>query len=283
MLKKTYIVMIVCALTLGLTGSGCRRGKNNNNGPDENGGTTTKPKYKSNGDEGTVSGKISFQGPPPAPRKLDMNAEPPCAQKNPNAVSEEVIANNGYLQNVFVYVKGGPADRNSFDPPSEPVILDQSGCRYLPHVLGIMTQQTLRITNSDPVNHNIHPTPRVNPEWNESQGPGAAPKEKQFNRPETLVPVKCNIHPWMKAHIGVLAHPFHAVSGADGSYKIQGVPPGDYTLVSWHEKYGEKTEKIKVDPKGTVTKDFSFAEKQAYMPTSLRVEPALVLACCSGH
>lgn len=282
MLKKVYVIMIVCGLALGLAGAGCRKkgGDENGNG---NGDGTAKPKYRSNGDEGTVSGKIAFEGTPPKARPLDMGAEPSCAQKNPNAATEEVIVSNGSLQNVFVYLQGGPAGRYSFDVPSEPVTLDQSGCRYNPHVMGVMAQQTLKITNSDPVNHNIHPTPKTNPEWNESQGPGAAPKEKQFNRPETLIPVKCNIHPWMKAHIGVLPHPFYAVSGSDGTYKIAQVPPGDYTLVAWHEKYGQKTEKVKVDAKGTVTKDFAFSEGQAYVPTSLKVQPALVLSCCSGH
>lgn len=280
MLKKTYVILIVCGLMLGVGSAGCRRGSKVDNGPEED---TGKPKYRSSGDEGTVSGKIAFQGPPPTPRKIDMGAEPSCAQKNPNAVSEEVLVKDGSLENVFVYLQGGPAGRFTFDVPSTPVTLDQSGCHYVPHVMGIMTQQTLKIVNSDPVNHNVHPTPRVNPEWNESQGPGTDPKEKKFNRQETLVPIKCNIHPWMKAHIGVLPHPFYAVSGEDGTYRIANVPPGDYTLIAWHEKYGEKSEKVKVDAKGAVTKDFTFSEGQAYVPTSLKVEPALLLPCCSGH
>jgi hypothetical protein len=172
--------------------------------------------------------------------------------------SEEVlVSGDGGLRNAFVYVKAGLPDRQ-WPAPAEPAKLDQKGCIYNPHVLGVMVGQEIEISNSDPTNHNIHPLPKVNREWNESQAPGSDPRRKSFPREEIMMPVKCNVHPWMRTYINVVSHPFFAVSGDDGSFTIKGLPPGEYTLEAVHEKLGTQEFKVKVGAKETGKADFTF-------------------------
>jgi plastocyanin len=154
-------------------------------------------------------------------------------------------------------VKDGLGSRN-FESPTAAVTIDQKGCRYHPHVLGVMTGQTVEIRNDDPTTHNIHPTPKDNREWNESQPAQAAPLSKSFAREEIMLPVKCNQHPWMKMYINVVKNPFFAVTDKDGKYEIKGLPPGDYTLAFVHEKLGEQVQKVTVAPKDNKTVDTSF-------------------------
>lgn len=279
MMKRTAL-MITLFLAVSLIG-GCKKPAEEEAA--EETAAPAKPLYKSDGNEGTITGKISFVGEPPPPRKIDMKADAQCAVHNPNAVYENVVVKDGKLANVFVYLKGGGAvDNYSFETPSAEVTLDQKGCIYHPRVLGIQVNQTLAVTNSDPTTHNIHPRPKNNRDWNKSQAPNAPPIKEKFSRPETLIHVKCDIHPWMSAYIGVLPHPFFAVSGEDGSYTIKGVPPGTYKLVAWHEEYGEQSFDITVGAKETKTQDFSFSPKKAYAPTSLRTT-TLVLPYLGGH
>jgi plastocyanin len=238
--------------------------------------------YQPTGDEGTIVGVVNFTGQPPQRRRIQMDADPVCAQRNPNALSEEVIVNNGKLQNVFVYVKSG-LEKYAFSVPSEEVVLDQNGCMYRPRVLGVMAGQNVKIITSDPTNHNVHPTPKNNPEWNINQPPGSDPIIRSFPRPEVMIPVKCNQHPWMRAYIGVLRHPFHAVSKEDGSFEIKGLPPGEYEIEAWHERYGAQVAKVTVGAKETKSVEFTYAAGQAYRPGSLRLMPALTLPCCGGE
>jgi plastocyanin len=158
---------------------------------------------------------------------------------------------------VFVYVKEGLGTR-TFDAPKDVVTLDQSGCKYHPHVIGVMAGQTIKIVNSDPTTHNIHPTPKDNREWNESQPPQAAPLEKTFAREEIMLPVKCNQHPWMRMFVNVVKTPFYAVTGPDGKFEIKGLPPGDYTLAFVQEKMGEQTVKVTLAAKDTKAVDMTF-------------------------
>jgi hypothetical protein len=275
MLKKiAFSSALLTVSALLIAGCGPNKGGGNDNGP-ANAGKTA---YQSAGDEGTLTGKIIFTGTAPTPKTIDMGQDAVCASSAPDKTTEDVVVKDGKLANVFVYVKsGGAVDKYSFTPPSTAVDLDQKGCRYHPHVMGVMTKQNVKIINSDNTTHNIHPQPNNNPEFNQSQTAGQAPFEKSFARAETLIPVKCNQHPWMKCYIGVLPHPFYAISSADGSYTIPNLPPGDYTIVAWHEKYGEQTQKVTVGAKETKTQDFTFIATTAYAPTSLKVEPALVL------
>jgi len=208
----------------------------------------------------TVTGKVSFSGAKPAMRNIDMSANPACARAHAGAPphSEEVVVNdNNTLKNVFVWVKAGVPDQQ-WPVPSTPVELDQKGCMYGPHVIGVMARQNIRILNTDPTNHNIHPLPKINQEWNESQPPNGEAKLKNFAREEVMIPVKCNVHPWMRSYIGVVNHPFFAVTGDDGSFTIKGLPPGKYTVEAWHEKYGTQDTEVTVAPKDSKTVDFNF-------------------------
>jgi plastocyanin len=202
----------------------------------------------------TVGGTVKFDGPAPKPAKIDMSQDPNCQGSN---TAENVVVAGGHLANVFVYVKEGLGNR-TFDVPKEAVTLTQSGCRYHPHVLGVMAGQTIKIVNSDPTTHNIHPTPKDNREWNESQATQAPPIEKNFAREEILLPVKCNQHPWMKMFVNVTKSPFYAVSGPDGKFEIKGLPPGDYTLAFVHEKLGEQTQKVTLAAKDSKVVEVTF-------------------------
>jgi len=204
---------------------------------------------------GTVTGVVNFKGSVPKMKPLDMTADPGCPTGPQPA--EVVVANAGKLANVFVYVKEGLPQGN-FAVPGELVVLDQKGCRYNPHMLGIMVGQPLKITNTDTADHNIHDMPSNNPPFNESQSPTDKPVTKKFANTEMMIPVQCNQHPWMRAYINVMQHPYFAVSAPDGSFEIKNLPPGEYTLAAVHEKFGEQTMKVKVGPKDTVKAPFSF-------------------------
>jgi plastocyanin len=202
----------------------------------------------------TVNGTVKFDGTAPKASKIDMSQDPGCKGTNE---AENVVVTGGDLANVFVYVKDGLGNR-TFDVPKDPVVLDQKGCQYHPHVLGVIAGQTVQIKNDDPTTHNIHPTPKDNREWNESQPPSSPAIEKNFAREEIMLPVKCNQHPWMKMYINVVKSPFFAVTGKDGKYEIKGLPPGDYTIAFVHEKLGEQDQKVTVAAKDTKTVDQSF-------------------------
>jgi plastocyanin len=182
-----------------------------------------------------------------------MSNDPACHGQNR---AETVIVTNGKLANVFVYVKEGLGNR-AFPAP-RPVTVEQTNCRYQPHVVGLQTGQTLRFLNGDTTNHNIHAMAEKNEGWNHSQMSGAPPLDSTFSNPEIMLPIKCNQHPWMKMYANVVPHPFFAVTAADGSYAIHGLPPGDYTLGFVHEKFGERTVKISLQPRQQATIDATF-------------------------
>jgi plastocyanin len=242
--------------------------------------------YKTTGNEGTITGKVTFDGATaPESKTIDMAADGACAAKNPNAVAEDIVVKNGAVEYVFVYIKDGQTtegakklDSFKWDAPAE-AKLDQNGCHYVPHVIGVQVGQKLNVTNSDPTTHNVNVQPKNNDPFNQAQGPSAAPITATFKRAEILIPVKCNQHPWMKSWIGVLKHPFFAVTKEDGTFEIKNVPPGTYTLEAWHEKFGTKTAQIKVDSKGTVTQEFKMGATTASSPQSggLQVLPAIDL------
>jgi hypothetical protein len=177
----------------------------------------------------TVSGTVKFDGTAPKAAKIDMSQDPGCKGANE---AENVVVSGGNLANVFVYVKDGLGTR-TFDVPKDPVVLEQQGCQYHPHVLGVMAGQTV-------------------------QPPQAPAIEKNFAREEIMLPVKCNQHPWMKMYINVVKSPFYAVTGKDGKYTITGLPPGDYTIAFVQEKLGEQDQKVTVAAKESKTVDQSF-------------------------
>lgn len=219
------------------------------------------PQAASAGSSGTgqITGRVGFEGTKPALASIDMSKDPVCAPRNkgPVRVQDGEVNANGTLPNVFVYVKSG-AEKYSGAPPAGPVILDQRGCMYYPHVLGIMVGQKLEVVSSDPTTHNVHPVPRQNQEWNQSQPPGAPPIIKTFVHPEVMIPVKCNQHPWMKAYIGVTSNPFYAVTGSDGRFTIKGLPSGEYTLQAWTATFGAQNQKVTVPSTGPATAEFTF-------------------------
>jgi plastocyanin len=207
---------------------------------------------------GSVTGKISFQGAAPERKQVKMDADPKCAAANPQGRLGEVFVINGdALQNVFVYVKDGLGDKK-FDLPAEAVVIDQNGCMYSPHVLGAMVGQTLEIRNSDATLHNVHSLPKNSPQFNSAMPMKGMTIKKKFGAAEVMVKIKCDVHPWMSAYIGVLDHPFYAVSGADGTFKINNLPAGTYTIEAWHESLGSQTTSVTVAEGGAATADFAF-------------------------
>ena len=207
----------------------------------------------------TITGKVTFSGEKPASKAISMDAVPACANQYKGTIpADDTIVNpNATLKNVFVYVKAGLPARQ-WPAPATPVSLDQKGCIYTPRVLGIMTGQDLEISNNDPSMHNVHPMPKNNKEWNTSQAPKGEKIVKQFDKEDIMIPFKCNVHPWMRAYVGVVSHPFFAVTGDDGSFTLKGLPPGDYTLAAWHEKLGTQEIKVSVAAKESKAADFAF-------------------------
>lgn len=211
----------------------------------------------------TVTGRVKFTGAKPTNPAIDMSEEPQCKSKyqtSPRA--ETVVVNaNGTLANVFVYVKSGlPADAK-YPAPTTPVVIDQDGCRYTPHVFGIQVGQPLEIRNSDPLLHNIKAKATKNRGFNISQPRAGLKTTRTFNAAEVTVALECNVHGWMQAYAGVVPHPFYAVTGADGSFSIKGLPAGTYTLEAWHEKYGTQTATVTVAGTESKTAEFTFAAK----------------------
>ncbi len=207
----------------------------------------------------TVSGKVVFDGTPPERKKVRMSAEPVCDQAHGDgALSEDLIVNaDGTLRNVVVYVSKGLEGR-SFPPPAEPVVLDQRDCLYLPHVLVAQVGQKVRFRNGDTVTHNIHGLARKNDEFNFGQIAGQT-DDRSFGIAEIPVRIKCDTHPWMNSFLVVLPHPYHAVTGDDGSFRISGLPPGDYEISAWHEEFAQgKTEKVTLGAKEQKEIMFSF-------------------------
>lgn len=209
-------------------------------------------------DAATLTGNIKFAAAPPAMGTIPMGADPYCqSQHSTPAKDEEVVVGpGGELANVFVYIKD---IKGSFAPPSKAEVLDQKGCQYFPHVHGVMVGQPLEIKNSDSTLHNVHAMPEVNSQFNEGQPVQGMVATKKFDKAE-LKPfrIKCDVHGWMKSWLAVMPHPYFAVSAMNGSYSIPNLPPGQYTIVAWHEKYGQQEQQITVGAKESKAVDFTF-------------------------
>ena len=209
---------------------------------------------------GSVSGIVRYAGAKVNAVVIDMDQDPECVrlyQETPKREETVVVNADGTLANVFLYLKSG-LEGKSFESPKTPVTIDQKGCWFQPRVIGMQTGQSLQVTNSDPVTHNIHPMAQVNREWNHSQAPQETPILRRFAKPELMIPVKCNVHKWMRAWVGVLDHPYFSVTGNDGSFELKNIPAGTYTVAAWHEKLGLREETVTIVAGGKQSVKFSF-------------------------
>jgi plastocyanin len=211
---------------------------------------------------GAVSGRVLFKGHASMPKPMSMRQDPACAVESEEQIySEEVVLNSDRtLANVFVYIKEGLAQRQ-YAAPVEPKILDQHHCRYSPHVFGIQVGQTLKILNSDPTFHNVHAAAKNNKPFNLGMSKVEKVKTRTFHRAEVMIPLHCNVHPWMSAYVGVVDHPFYSVTDSTGSFKLQAVPPGEYVLAAWHEVFGSLEQKIKLADNESKSVDFIFTRR----------------------
>jgi len=209
---------------------------------------------------GRVSGTIKFTGEAPAAEALDIASDPVCTGLHPSGLSRQLIhGEGGGLADVFVQLTGVPDGK--YEAPSTPVVLDQVGCTYVPHVFGVMEKQDIKIVNSDDTLHNIHPTPAVNREFNVGMPTKGMEITKSFKKAEDAFPIKCDVHTWMKAWCVVMEHPYFAVSDAHGAFAIDtaNLPDGEYGVKAWHESLGVKEGKVKVEG-GAATFDLTFAK-----------------------
>ena len=209
----------------------------------------------------TVTGTVNFDGKAPTLRPLAMDADPVCAKKHSAPVPNEMLVLGGgnTMGNILVFVSKGLAQGKTFPVPKTPVTLDQNGCQYKPHVMGIMVGQTYKILNSDGVLHNIHTLPKVNPAFNKGMPPTLKEATTVFNKPEDVFHIKCDVHPWMSAYIAVFTHPFFSATGTDGKFTISGLDPGTYEITAWHERLPAQTATVVVPATGAKTQDFKFS------------------------
>src|SRR5215510_4643556 len=208
----------------------------------------------------TISGTVTFDGKAPALKPLAMDADPACAKKHTAPVPSEMLllGSGNTMGNILVYVtKGLPAGK-TYPAPTTPVVIDQNGCQYKPHVMGIMVGQPYKILNSDGILHNIHTMSTINPQFNKGMTASIKEVTTTFNKPEALFHIKCDVHPWMSAYLGVFTIPFFSVTAADGKFTISGLDPGTYEITAWQERLGTKTASVTVGANDTKTQDFKF-------------------------
>lgn len=255
LLKGLAIALGVSLLALG--GSGCREQSPSTSAP----ASTPAPGAWFEPDPATVGrivGRVLIEGRLPRAAQssvVDMDGDPLCDALHPVPLREEIVATSQApdgmrLGHVFVYLREG-LEGKRFAPPTEPVTIEQRGCWFAPRILGIQVGQPFEVINADPLTHNIHPLAQINRDWNQSQSPEDPPLKRRFSHPEVMIRVKCNIHPWMRAWVGVVPHPYFALTGREGAFDLTRVPPGTYLLEAWHEALGRIEQRVTVDPKGT--------------------------------
>lgn len=209
----------------------------------------------------TITGTVRYEGEVPKLRPIPMDSDPGCAAKHAEPVAPDVLVlgEGQTLANVYVSVTSGLPE-GTWPVPSEPAVLDQRGCLYVPHVLGVMVHQPVRILNSDGLLHNIHAMPKINKSYNMAMPASRTEAVETFNRVEEMFTIKCDVHPWMKAYAAVSAHPFFHVTGTDGTFEIARLPAGTYEIAAWHEKLGTRTASVTVDEGASATVDFTFTK-----------------------
>jgi hypothetical protein len=255
-MRFTRYCSIVTVFAVVACGGGSEGGEDASESPSADAGPAIDPSQAA-----TISGTINYGGQPEA-EAIDMSAEPDCESKHSGGASRKIVdVNGGKLRNVFVYVKEGLPQR-SWPAGGDAPVLDQDGCEYKPHVLGVRAGQDFVIKNSDCLLHNVNAKPKTNRGFNVGQ-PTTMETKKQFSQAEVMVPVTCEVHGWMQSYIGVVDHPYYAVTNEDGTFSIQGLPPGTYTVEAWHEKLGTKTMQVTVAAQETKQADFTFGPATA--------------------
>jgi plastocyanin len=209
----------------------------------------------------SITGTVNFTGTAPTLRPLAMEADPACAKKHSGPVPSEllVLGSGNTMGNVVVWVSKGLPAGKTYPAPKTPVVLDQNGCQYKPHVMGIMVGQPYKILNSDGILHNIHTLPKVNASFNQAFPATRKEATTQFDKPEAIFNIKCDVHPWMAAYVGVFSHPFYSVTGTDGKFTISGLDPGTYEITAWQERLGTQTATVTVGANDTKTQNFKFS------------------------
>jgi len=211
----------------------------------------------------TVTGIIKYEGTAPKFKEIKMEADPICLSHHTDAVFPQslILGEGNTMGNVFVYVKSG-LPKQDYAVPTEPVVLDQKGCMYDPHVLGVRVGQPLKILNPDGTLHNVHALSKVNEEFNLAMPQFRKETTQIFTKEEFMFPVKCDVHPWMEGWVAVMSHPYFQVTGSDGKFTLADLPAGTYEVEAWHEKLGTKAMSVTVAADETTTTDFSFAPPQ---------------------
>jgi hypothetical protein len=260
-MHKRLLLLCASFLVVALV-AGCGGGGGETNAPPPppgGGGAPNAVTFDMSKATATVNGKITFDGTPPPNDKIQMSADPYCAQHAAqNPTTETVKVSDGGLENVIVYVSSGLPSGATFATPATPVEINQENCHYIPHVFTMMTNQTLKIKNSDMTLHNIHAWAEKNPQYNVGQPVKDMVSEHKFGNAEMPLPVRCDVHKWMGAFIGVFDHPFHTVSKMGGSFELK-LPPGNYEITAWHEKFGKKTMMVMVGDNDKKEVNFNFS------------------------
>jgi hypothetical protein len=210
--------------------------------------------------QSSITGTVTFDGKPPTLPALKMDADPACAKMHQTPAANEmlVLGSGNTMGNIMVYVSKGIPAGKTYPAPKNPATLDQKGCQYVPHVQGLMVGQAYRILNSDGILHNVHALPKINPGFNRPMPGTMKESSAKFDKPEPMFNIKCDVHPWMSAYVGVFTHPFFSVTKADGKFTISGLDPGTYEITAWHERLGTQTASVTVAAKEAKTQNFTF-------------------------
>lgn len=260
-MKVTAFRLVVLALALAsILSVGCSRPRN-----EESGVTTAVPPTSSTltvdpSTAGAIRGTVTLEGQPPALPPINMSGEPGCRKLNAGPVipPEIITGPSGGLANVVVYVKSGLGQYGGFKTPKDAVALDQKNCMYDPRVVALMVNQQLEIHNDDATIHNVHAMAKENKEWNKGQRAEGPAIETSFSQPELAIPFMCNVHPWMRAFVFVFAHPYFEVTSKNGAFELKGLPPGTYTIETWHERYGIQDQSVTIGPRETGQVSFRY-------------------------
>jgi plastocyanin len=207
---------------------------------------------------GTIDVSVKYQGPVPTPQELNMRSAPLCTGAHAGPVYDgSLVVHDGHLANAVVWIKSG-LQHWTFAPPSAPVVVDQRGCLYHPHVAAVMVNQPVKFVNSDPEPHNVHGRPTVLSAWNFIISRQGASRTMTFDKPEVGIPMGCDIHPWMRAYLTVVDNPYFGVTGPEGTVTLRQVPPGEYVVAVWQEKLGMQEQSVKLQAKGTAVVSFTY-------------------------